>query len=67
MGQVVAEAMRVVAALQLEDSRAEAISRWLVEGDGVDFPGFKHFLAYGEKVNSFRQVDLSPAPPLAFI
>ena len=50
MGQVVAEAIRVVAALQLDDTRSEAISLWLVEGDGVDFPGFNHFLAYGEKV-----------------
>ena len=48
--QVVVKALRVVSELKLSDAQSEYISLWLIDGDGVDFPGLSHFFSYGEKV-----------------
>ena len=48
--QVVVKALRVVSELKLSDAQSEYISFWLIDGDGVDFPGLSHFFSYGEKV-----------------
>ena len=53
LSQVVVTSLRLVSELDLPDAQSEFISSWLVEGDGVDFPGLNFFLVFGEKVPSF--------------
>ena len=49
--QVVVKALSVVSELKLSDAQCEHISLWLIDGDGVDFPGLSFFFNYGEKVS----------------
>ena len=52
LSQIVVKAIFLVSKLDLPDAHSEAISHWLIDGDGVDFPGLNYFLTYGEKVLS---------------
>ena len=64
--QVVVKSLRLVSELDLPDAHSEFISSWLIEGDGVDFPGLNFFLAYGEKVSySLHLPSLEPQLCLA--
>ena len=61
--QVVVKALRIVSELKLSDAQSENVSLWLIDGDGVDFPGLSHFFNYGEKV----PICYYPFPTVAYL
>lgn len=63
LSQVVVKALFFVSKLDLPDAYSEAISKWLIDGDGADFPGLNFYLTFGEKVFIFLSC---PIPSLHY-